>query len=302
MLQHWMIATTTGAARVRRGLPRHWLAGDKTGTGGGDGVTVKCNDVVWIDHRAPLVVAVYFDTGVVADWPSDADQEVLAEVGRIVARMPKAADHGATQSLRETAGLVPQRGVLPIRPPAAPGRADSLLHAPSSHRSGRAFAVSQAYGRRCLLPKGTGVRRSPGGGTHEPEPLAGRRLVGCYRRARIGADLARTFPRRAAGRPRAACHGLPPRRTRMPAGVDDADALAALDELGQLLRAPADSVELAAMCMTVHSPGARDLAIEAIRREVDAGLRGRRWVAARRDFAALRTDAPFAELLARIPD
>ena len=73
---------------MRRGLPHDWPAGDKTGTGGGDGVTVKCNDVVWIEPpgRAPLVVAVYYDTGVVADWPSDADEAVLAEVGRLVAR------------------------------------------------------------------------------------------------------------------------------------------------------------------------------------------------------------------------
>lgn len=87
-LRQWMIETRTGAARVRRGLPNHWLAGDKTGTGGGDGVTVKCNDVVWIEPpgRAPLVVAAYYDTGTVAEWPSDADQAVLAEVGRCVAK------------------------------------------------------------------------------------------------------------------------------------------------------------------------------------------------------------------------
>ncbi len=92
-LRQWMIETTTGAARVRRGLPKDWLAGDKTGTGGGDGVTVKCNDVVWIEPpgRAPLVVAAYYDTGVVAEWPSDADQAVLAEVGRCVARLESGA-------------------------------------------------------------------------------------------------------------------------------------------------------------------------------------------------------------------
>ncbi|MBL8756769.1 MAG: class A beta-lactamase [Planctomycetes bacterium] len=86
-LRQWMVATKTGAARVRRGLPAGWVAGDKTGTGGGDGVTVKCNDVVWIEPpgRAPLVVACYYDTGVVADWPSATDEEVLAEVGRVVA-------------------------------------------------------------------------------------------------------------------------------------------------------------------------------------------------------------------------
>jgi beta-lactamase class A len=87
-LREWMIATRTGEARVRRGLPATWVAGDKTGTGGGDGVTVKCNDVVWIEPpgRAPLVAAVYYDTGVVAEWPSAADEEVLAEVGRAIGR------------------------------------------------------------------------------------------------------------------------------------------------------------------------------------------------------------------------
>ncbi|MFN7586965.1 MAG: serine hydrolase [Planctomycetota bacterium] len=86
-LRQWMFATATGAGRVRKGLPPDWPAGDKTGTGGGGDVTVKCNDVVWIEPpgRAPLVVAVYYDSGVVADWPSEADEGVLAEVGRLVA-------------------------------------------------------------------------------------------------------------------------------------------------------------------------------------------------------------------------
>ncbi|MBL9077948.1 MAG: class A beta-lactamase [Planctomycetes bacterium] len=87
-LRQWMIATGTGAARVRRGLPADWTAGDKTGTGGGEGFTVKCNDVVWVEPpgRAPLVVVVYYDTGRPGEWPSDADEAVLAEVGRLVAR------------------------------------------------------------------------------------------------------------------------------------------------------------------------------------------------------------------------
>ncbi|MCC7061962.1 MAG: class A beta-lactamase [Planctomycetes bacterium] len=87
-LRQWMIATANGAARVRQGLPVAWLAGDKIGTGGGGGMTVHCNDVVWIEPpgRAPWVVAVYYDTGVVGEWPSKADEAVLAEVGRIVAR------------------------------------------------------------------------------------------------------------------------------------------------------------------------------------------------------------------------
>jgi beta-lactamase class A len=90
-LREWMIATNTGAARVRAGLPSGWIAGDKTGTGGSvaGGVTVKCNDVVWIEPpgRAPLVVAAYYDTGALAEWPSDAEQAVLADVGRCLARL-----------------------------------------------------------------------------------------------------------------------------------------------------------------------------------------------------------------------
>lgn len=87
-LWQWMVATETGAARVRAGLPSDWRAGDKTGTGGGASVTVKCNDVLRIEPpgRAPLVVAVYYDTGIAAEWPSEADEAVLAEVGRLVAR------------------------------------------------------------------------------------------------------------------------------------------------------------------------------------------------------------------------
>ncbi len=86
-LRGWMIETETGAARVRAGLPAVWIAGDKTGTGGGR-CTVKVNDVVWIEPpgRAPLVVAAYYDTATVAEWPSDAQEAVLAEVGRVVAR------------------------------------------------------------------------------------------------------------------------------------------------------------------------------------------------------------------------
>lgn len=89
-LRQWMIGTTTGTARVRRGLPADWIAGDKTGTGGeDDGVTVKCNDVVWIEPpgRSPLVVAAYYDTGLVGEWPREQDEAVLAEVGRVVGRL-----------------------------------------------------------------------------------------------------------------------------------------------------------------------------------------------------------------------
>lgn len=86
-LRQWMIDTETGAKRLRAGLPAHWIAGDKTGTYGAAGQSPKVNDVAWIEPpgRAPLVVAAYFDVGVVTDSPRDQDQAVLAEVGRLVA-------------------------------------------------------------------------------------------------------------------------------------------------------------------------------------------------------------------------
>ena len=86
-LRQWMIETETGAKRLRAGLPAHWIAGDKTGTGGAEGQSPKVNDIAWIEPpgRAPLVIAAYFDVGVVTDGPRDQDQAVLAEVGRRVA-------------------------------------------------------------------------------------------------------------------------------------------------------------------------------------------------------------------------
>lgn len=86
-LRDWMIATETGSKRLRAGLPPGWVAGDKTGTGMGDGLTTKLNDVAWIEPpgRAPIVVAAYFDVGVATDEMRDQDLAVLAEVGRLVA-------------------------------------------------------------------------------------------------------------------------------------------------------------------------------------------------------------------------
>ena len=88
-LRQWLIETATGAARIRAGLPADWIAGDKTGTGGGgpSAVTVKVNDVVWAEPpgRAPLVVAAYYETYAVAEWPTAAQEAVLADVGRLVA-------------------------------------------------------------------------------------------------------------------------------------------------------------------------------------------------------------------------
>ncbi|MBK8235436.1 MAG: class A beta-lactamase [Deltaproteobacteria bacterium] len=87
LLRGWMIETQTGARRLRAGLPAAWVAGDKTGTMVGDGMTTRVNDIAWIEppDRAPLVVATYFDTRFVAQDVRDQDEAVLAAVGRWIA-------------------------------------------------------------------------------------------------------------------------------------------------------------------------------------------------------------------------
>ncbi|MBC7630746.1 MAG: class A beta-lactamase [Flavobacterium sp.] len=57
-MAEWLRANTTGAARIRAGLPVDWVVGDKTGTGG---TYATANDiaVVWPPNGAPIVIAVY---------------------------------------------------------------------------------------------------------------------------------------------------------------------------------------------------------------------------------------------------
>jgi beta-lactamase class A len=79
-LTAWHLATTTGPARLRRGLPVAWKLGHKTGTGA-NGAT---NDigVAWPPDRKPLLIALYY-VGSAADL--DAREAVLAAAARIVA-------------------------------------------------------------------------------------------------------------------------------------------------------------------------------------------------------------------------
>lgn len=83
----WMVTTETGLKRLRAGLPATWRAGDKTGTAMAKDMTDKYNDlaVVFPPGRAPLVIAAYYDTDEHSADIRDADQAVLADVGRLVA-------------------------------------------------------------------------------------------------------------------------------------------------------------------------------------------------------------------------
>lgn len=87
LLRQWMIATTTGKARLRAGLPGDWIVGDKTGTGIAADMANKHNDVavVWSGDRPVLIIAAYFEADGHYDHMRPTDDAVLAQVGRVVA-------------------------------------------------------------------------------------------------------------------------------------------------------------------------------------------------------------------------
>ncbi len=86
-LIEWMVATETGLARLRAGLPSDWRAGDKTGTGITPSLANKTNDIAiaWPPGQAPLVITAYYESPSYFEDIRDEDQAVLAEVGRIAA-------------------------------------------------------------------------------------------------------------------------------------------------------------------------------------------------------------------------
>jgi beta-lactamase class A len=81
-LVDWMRANKTGGKRLRAGLPREWVIGDKTGSGEHG----TANDVAIVERagRHPMIVAVYYTE---APGSDDDRNEVIAGVGRIAARV-----------------------------------------------------------------------------------------------------------------------------------------------------------------------------------------------------------------------
>jgi len=79
-LEGHLIACTTGAKRLRAGLPPTWRVGDKTGSGS-RGAT---NDIaiLWPPGRPPIFVVAYYTD---ATAPAQEREAVLAEVGQLVA-------------------------------------------------------------------------------------------------------------------------------------------------------------------------------------------------------------------------
>jgi beta-lactamase class A len=79
-LEGWMVAATTGAKRLRAGLPSSWRIGDKTGSG--DYGTANVVAILRPPARAPILAALYLtDTAA----PAQARDAAHAEMGRIIA-------------------------------------------------------------------------------------------------------------------------------------------------------------------------------------------------------------------------
>ncbi|MGQ5522298.1 class A beta-lactamase [Chitinimonas sp. PSY-7] len=79
-LVEWMRGNTTGATRIRAGVPADWVVGDKTGTG--DYGTTNDIGVVWPTGKAPIVITVYFTQ---PSKDAKARNDVIASASRIVA-------------------------------------------------------------------------------------------------------------------------------------------------------------------------------------------------------------------------
>jgi beta-lactamase class A len=86
-LKGWMIATETGARRVRAGLPEGWIAGDKTGTSGKIGPDYNYIDIGFAEGpkgQPPITFACYFRARQAEDEMLASGEATLARVGRII--------------------------------------------------------------------------------------------------------------------------------------------------------------------------------------------------------------------------
>jgi len=83
----WLKNNTTGDSRIRAGVPKGWLVGDKTGTGS-YGTT---NDIaiIWPPKQAPIIIVIYFTQHEKNAVPRD---QIIASVTRLLLSKMNAED------------------------------------------------------------------------------------------------------------------------------------------------------------------------------------------------------------------
>jgi beta-lactamase class A len=78
-LKSWLIANTTGATRIRAGLPAGWKTADKTGSG--DFGSLNDIAITWTDRGDPIVISILSDKAV-AD--AKGDNAMLSDTAKVV--------------------------------------------------------------------------------------------------------------------------------------------------------------------------------------------------------------------------
>ncbi|MCR6660687.1 MAG: class A beta-lactamase [Asticcacaulis sp.] len=78
-LKDWMVATSTGNARIRAGVPKGAVVADKTGTGANNAT----NDVgvVWLPNKPPVFLSIYTSGGTL---DADGRNQIIADITRLV--------------------------------------------------------------------------------------------------------------------------------------------------------------------------------------------------------------------------
>jgi beta-lactamase class A len=80
----WLINCKTSDTRIRAGVPRSWLIGDKTGVNGNKDGNLNDIAVLWPLDRAPIIVTAYCEIPGISAADRNA---VIAEIGRIASQI-----------------------------------------------------------------------------------------------------------------------------------------------------------------------------------------------------------------------
>lgn len=78
-LQQWLKNNTTGNLRIRAGVPKDWIVGDKTGTG--DYGSTNDIAVIWPKNCSPIVMTIFFTQNQKDAAPRN---DVIASITRIL--------------------------------------------------------------------------------------------------------------------------------------------------------------------------------------------------------------------------